>query len=192
MDERVERVGVCSECGSDALWAWYPQPERQSISVIIIDGEARYDYTGCISSGEEPGEDDQYLCGGCSRLTDTIEEMVGLPPAVVGGQSAIADCVTCDFLVPLTVTVDLETGLPTGVVVHLDGFQSTPEGPWVKVPKGSGLDNDLHHLYLRAAYLEGRLVGDGESELADKALAIADKVMAEREEIPVAFTVATA
>jgi len=70
--------GTCSECGSDALWAWYSQPERQTIEVSVKDGVATYDYTGCTESSYDAGEDEGYLCGGCSRITTTIEEMIGL------------------------------------------------------------------------------------------------------------------
>ena len=73
--------GVCSACGSEQLWAWYEQPERQTISVEVTDDGVAYEYTGTIDSGDEPGEDKQYYCAECDRLTDTIEEMVGAPPA---------------------------------------------------------------------------------------------------------------
>lgn len=74
--------GTCSECGSDELWAWYDQPERQTISVEVDEkGVVTYDYTGTTESSYDAGDDNEYYCGNCMRLTPTIEEMVGAPPA---------------------------------------------------------------------------------------------------------------
>lgn len=75
-----ETIGACSECGSEVLWAWYPEFVRQTIVVEINDGVVTYDYDGITDSSGESGEDDGYLCGGCGRITDTIYEMVGLLP----------------------------------------------------------------------------------------------------------------
>jgi hypothetical protein len=74
---------ACATCGSDSeLWAWYPDDTRQTIEGHVgPDGTASYDYTGIIDSGEA-GEDNGFLCGNCSTLADTIEELCGLPPNV--------------------------------------------------------------------------------------------------------------
>lgn len=73
-------VGRCSVCGSDDLWAWYDVPERQTISVEIIEGKATLEYMGCTKA-TDAGPDTSYYCGNCMRETDTLEELVGLPPA---------------------------------------------------------------------------------------------------------------
>lgn len=73
--------GCCSECESEELWAWYDQPERQSIAVEVNeDGSVTYGYTGVVASSYDAGEDDEYWCANCDRITKTIEEMVGAPP----------------------------------------------------------------------------------------------------------------
>lgn len=74
--------GRCSECGSSDLWAWYDQPERQTIDVVVNDdGSVTYDYSGVTKSSYDAGPDKEYYCGDCMRITPTIEEMVGAPPA---------------------------------------------------------------------------------------------------------------
>ncbi len=75
-------VGRCSECDSDDLWAWYTQPERQTIDVHVHDdGKVTYDYSGVTKSGYDAGDDTEYYCGNCMAIFSTVEEMVGAPPA---------------------------------------------------------------------------------------------------------------
>ncbi len=85
--QRMPRVPVpdgpaaCSNCGSgDELWAWYSQPERQTIDVRVEGGGISFDYTGVTNSSSDAGDEEEFFCGNCQRTTKTIEEMVGLPP----------------------------------------------------------------------------------------------------------------
>lgn len=71
---------ACASCGSTELWAWYPEPTRQTIEAWQDeDGSVRYDYTGSTTTGDDSGPDDSYMCGGCGTFTETIEALVGLP-----------------------------------------------------------------------------------------------------------------
>jgi hypothetical protein len=255
--------GVCSECGSDALWVWYTQMERQTIAVEIVGraslvagrtsrvADVSYDYTGCIDMPGVVGEDESYYCGNCFRETSTIEEMVGLPaPPYPGpdawvrerarrGVAAIAAgevevlaevlealsgyrtddpgiklivaatpeefddsrilestpepkpdrIITCDYSVPLTVRVNVDTGEALEVLLHLDSFQS--------LPRGRHQDSRGFDVYFRDVFIsgiEGVADGeycDGEHPLADEAFAIADRVKIVNPEFPVRFTVST-
>lgn len=96
-------------------------------------------------------------------------------------ESAFADCedneITCDFLVPLTVRVNVETGQATEVWLHLEEFQSSASG-WF-APVGAPVDSEIKFCLRNAfiAFGDGEdYCADGESELGDKALAIADRV----------------
>lgn len=75
----------CVNCGSDDLWAWYPEPVRQTIAVWLEDGDVVLDYTGTTDSADDSGDNDSYMCGSCDTITETVEELVGLPkPALLG------------------------------------------------------------------------------------------------------------
>lgn len=84
--------------------------------------------------------------------------------------------VSCDYLVPLTVRVNVDTGRVLGVELHLDGFQQSAPG-WFTQDKGSlpPQEGD-HQITLRQAFIHGHEFADGEHPLADAALAIADRV----------------
>jgi hypothetical protein len=269
--------GVCSECGSDALWVWYTQMERQTIAVEIVGraslvagrtsrvADVSYDYTGCIDMPGVVGEDESYYCGNCFRETSTIEEMVGLPAPPYPGPDAwvrerarrgvaamaagevevlgevlealsgyrtddpviakiVSDTpqefddsrilesatssspevrpdriVTCDYSVPLTVRVNVDTGEALEVNLHLDSFQSSPPG-WFKRPSvldfaGATQETEEYPACFRDVFIsgiEGVADGeycDGEHPLADEAFAIADRVKIVNPEFPVRFTV---
>ena len=96
--------------------------------------------------------------------------------------------VTVDYLVPLTVRVDLKDKVVTEVWLHLDCFQSTPRGRWRQL----GDDGGGPDLYLRDVHidLDGEEPGefcDGEHPLADEAFAIADRVRLLKPEFQVDF-----
>lgn len=92
---------ACVHCGgTEDFWAWYDQPERQSIRLdgIRENGTIAYDYTGCTDSGDEPGPDTSYYCGACGNFSDSLEALVGLPePPHV---STLAELFTPGQLVP--------------------------------------------------------------------------------------------
>jgi hypothetical protein len=100
--------------------------------------------------------------------------------------------VTCDYMVPMTVRVNVGTGEVTEVWLHLESFQSSTPGRFKQtLPNG-----EVREIYLRNAFSDEithrdgvtPLYGyacDGESELGDKALAIADRVTLDRTEIQI-------
>lgn len=90
--------------------------------------------------------------------------------------------VTCDFLVPLTVRVDVETGQALEVWLHLESFQSSLPGRFIQ-EHGENL-----HVMLRNAFVDGHYFADGDDPIGDKALAIADRVTINEPEFPLRFT----
>ena len=90
--------------------------------------------------------------------------------------------VTCDYSVPLTVRVNLDTGTVEEVNLHLDSFQSSPSGRFQKI----GGDLEVH---FRDAFLDGGEFVDGEHPIGDRALAIADRVRIVNPEFSLPFTV---
>jgi len=91
--------------------------------------------------------------------------------------------ITCDYMVPMTVRVNVETGEAVSVWLHLESFQSSQRGRFTQ----TDADGKVTETYFRNAFSDriekshdGReLYGygcDGENELADQALAIGDRV----------------
>lgn len=86
MPETESKPLTCSECGSDDLRAWYPEFTSQTIAVTLDEaGGVTFDYTGCTDMADDAGDNDMYACGGCDRMVETIEELVGRPrPPLIG------------------------------------------------------------------------------------------------------------
>lgn len=87
--------------------------------------------------------------------------------------------ITCDYMVPLTVGVNTDTGEVTHVTLHLESFQSSMPGRFIRIEADGSFVGD-ETTYFRNAYGDGigehGYAADGESELGDKALAIGDRV----------------
>ena len=97
--------------------------------------------------------------------------------------------VSCDYMVPLSVRVDTETGLVLSAELHLESFQSCPQGWWTperwwhrlfsrraqRVTFRSAWISDYQDTSDEADWLEGEFV-DGENATADAALLLADQI----------------
>lgn len=97
--------------------------------------------------------------------------------------------ITVDYMAPVTVRVDMDSGEVLSVWLHLESFQSSPSGRF-KGPGEDGLEVCFRNAFI--AGVEGIDDGeycDGENELGDKALAIADRVEIICPEFQVAFKV---
>ena len=90
--------------------------------------------------------------------------------------------ITCDYSVPLTVRVDIKTEEVLEVWLHLESFQSSPPGRFRKV-------GGEQEVWFRDAFTEYGEFCDGENIIADRALAIADRVRITNPEFPLQFTV---
>jgi hypothetical protein len=99
--------------------------------------------------------------------------------------------VTVDLMVPMTVRVDLDTGAVTGdAYLHLDGFQSSPQGRFVQQREGKeAWEVCFRDVFFSEEWapdeIQSREVCDGEHPLADEAFAIIDKYEAVLGEISV-------
>lgn len=87
---------------------------------------------------------------------------------------------TVDFLVPMTVRVDIDEGMVNGVWLHLDSFQDTLSAP-LHYTDEKGKE---HTVWMKDVFFGGdfaghefdRELGAGEHPLVERAFAIADRV----------------
>jgi hypothetical protein len=99
----------CRFCGrdhsdGDAIRAWYPVDEGQSIRVWLgDDGTVEHDYTGDTRSGES-GSDESYWCTYCDGSARSLEFLLGLtdedtrPTVTLSAEDADIAADACDYL----------------------------------------------------------------------------------------------
>lgn len=83
MTTATTKTAACAACGhNDELRAIYPVDESQNIVVEIDEaGTVSYEYNGSTDTMDGIGDDEGFSCGNCGAYTETIEALLGLPPA---------------------------------------------------------------------------------------------------------------
>jgi hypothetical protein len=98
--------------------------------------------------------------------------------------------VSCDFMVPLSVTVDTDSGDVLHAELYLESFQSCPTGVWIRERWWHRLlsRRGYSRVTFRSAYITdyqddvhdddwiGGEYVDGQNPVADEALALADRI----------------